>query len=118
VAQHVGMGEQEQGSGGAVFPQKEIDGRAVQRLAVFGSRRTSCRSASSGRVPSSMRQSPAARRRVAAASLITRPSTGAHATRGFRCPLDRASSGRPPTRATHAGISEAPRSGPFQLSTK
>ena len=47
VAQHVGMGEQEQGSGGAVFPQKEIDGRAVQRLALFGSRRTAISTCSS-----------------------------------------------------------------------
>jgi hypothetical protein len=33
VAQHVGMGEQRQGGGLAVCPQKQIDGRAVQRLA-------------------------------------------------------------------------------------
>jgi hypothetical protein len=32
VAQHVGMGEQGQGSGGAVCPQEEIDRRTVQRL--------------------------------------------------------------------------------------
>ena len=35
VAQHVRMGEQGQGSGGAVFSQGQIDGRAVQRLALF-----------------------------------------------------------------------------------
>jgi hypothetical protein len=35
VAQHVGMGEQRQGSGLAVCPQEQIDGRAVQRLAPF-----------------------------------------------------------------------------------
>src|SRR5450631_3464028 len=33
VAQHVGMGEQGQGSGLAVIPQEQIDGRAVQGLA-------------------------------------------------------------------------------------
>ena len=35
VAQHVGMGEQGQGSGGAVFSQGQVDGRAVQRLALL-----------------------------------------------------------------------------------
>ena len=35
VAQHVGMGEQGQGSGGAVFSQEQVNGRAVQRLALL-----------------------------------------------------------------------------------
>ena len=35
VALHLGMGEQGQGSGGAVFSQEQVNGRAVQRLALL-----------------------------------------------------------------------------------
>jgi hypothetical protein len=35
MAQHVGMGAKGQGSGGAVFLQEQVDGRAVQRLALL-----------------------------------------------------------------------------------
>ena len=35
MAQHVGMNEQGQGSCGAVFSQEQVNGRAVQRLALL-----------------------------------------------------------------------------------
>lgn len=35
VAQHVGMGEQGQGRGGAVFPKGKVDSGAVQRLSLL-----------------------------------------------------------------------------------
>ena len=41
VAQHVGMGEQGQGSGGAVCPQEEIDRRTVQRLPLLADKQCS-----------------------------------------------------------------------------
>src|ERR1700738_4344929 len=47
VAQHVGMGEQGQGSGGAVFSQDQVNCRAVQRLALLALKeRIDCRFAS------------------------------------------------------------------------
>jgi len=55
VAQHVGMGEQGQGSGGAVFSQGQVYGGSVQRLPLLAERQTPCRSASCGRVLSAMR---------------------------------------------------------------
>jgi hypothetical protein len=34
MAQHVRISEQRQGSGGTKFPQKQVNGRAVQRFAL------------------------------------------------------------------------------------
>ena len=101
VAQHVGMGEQRQGGGLAVCPQKQIDGRAVQRLAPLADKERLHARANlpPGAVFQPGADGAAARRRAAAASSITRLSAGAHARRGFRRPPGRASAGRPPTRA-------------------